>query len=157
MVQRTVNRTIQNSTMYTVGQAAKATGKSKSTISASIKKGVISAVKNEDGSYTIDPAELHRVFPAASSQNSAAEPPSNDIEPSNLVFQNGYLQGEVKLLREQLADKDNVIEDLRRRLDAEAEARRIESEERRRLTAILTDQRQEAKPQRWWQRRKAAE
>src|SRR3954451_2648136 len=37
------NRTTQNPTMYTIGQAAKATGKSKSTISAAIKKGRISA------------------------------------------------------------------------------------------------------------------
>ena len=127
--------------MYTIGQAAKATGKSKSTISTSIKKGTISAVKNEDGSYSIDPAELHRVFPAASNQNGSTEQQLDDSEPSNLIFQNGYLQGEVKLLREQLADKDGVIDDLRHRLDAEAEARRIEGEERRKLTAILTDQR----------------
>lgn len=130
--------------MYTVGQAAKATGKSKSTISTSIKKGTISAVKNEDGSYSIDPSELHRVFPPVESENGSTEPQSNDNEPSNLVLHNGYLHGEVKLLREQLADKDEVINDLRHRLDAEAEARRIEGEERRKLTAILTDQR--AKP-----------
>jgi hypothetical protein len=132
--------------MYTIGQAAKATGKSKSTISTSIKKGTISAVKNEDGSYSIDPSELHRVFPPAQSENGSTEPQSNDNEPSNLAFQNGYLQGEVKLLREQLADKDGVIDDLRQRLDAEAEARRIEGEERRKLTAILTDQRQPQQP-----------
>ncbi len=133
--------------MYTIGQAAKATGKSKSTISTSIKKGTISAVKNEDGSYSIDPAELHRVFPAASNENGSIEPQSNDSEPSNLAVQNGYLQGEVKLLREQLADKDGVIDDLRHRLDAEAEARRIEGEERRKLTAILTDQRPQQQPE----------
>src|ERR1035438_9507004 len=45
--------------MYTIGQAAKATGKSKSTISAYIKKGKIPANKNEDSSYTIDPTDLH--------------------------------------------------------------------------------------------------
>jgi hypothetical protein len=128
--------------MYTIGQAAKATGKSKSTISAAIKKGRISANNNEDGSYAIDPAELHRVFSPVQSQNGAVEPKSNDSEPSKLTFQNGYLQGEIKLLREQLADKDSVIDDLRHRLDAEAEARRIEGEERRKLTALLTDQRQ---------------
>jgi excisionase family DNA binding protein len=46
--------------MYTIGTAAKATGKSKSTISRDVEKGKISAVKNEDGSFAIDPAELHR-------------------------------------------------------------------------------------------------
>ena len=39
---------------YTLGQAAKATGKSKSTIQASIKKGRISASQNDFGQYQID-------------------------------------------------------------------------------------------------------
>jgi DNA-binding transcriptional MerR regulator len=48
---------------YTLGQAAKATGVSKMTLSRAIKKGIISASKNESGGYIIDPSELHRVFP----------------------------------------------------------------------------------------------
>ena len=48
---------------YTLGEAAKATGVSKMTLSRAIKKGTISASKNESGGYTIDPSELHRVFP----------------------------------------------------------------------------------------------
>lgn len=54
-------------------------------------------------------------------------------------------------LRKRLADKDAVIDDLRRRLDA-AEARLdAEAEERRKLTAVLTDQRGRRAP--WWRRR----
>jgi hypothetical protein len=41
------------------------------------------------------------------------------------------LERQIALLRGRLADKDSVIDDLRRRLDAEAE-------ERRKLTMILT-------------------
>lgn len=48
---------------YTLGDAAKATGKSKTTLHRAIKSGKISATKAENGSYSIDPAELHRVFP----------------------------------------------------------------------------------------------
>jgi hypothetical protein len=48
--------------VYTLGQAATATGKSKTTIANAIKKGRISARKDETGAYTIDPAELHRVY-----------------------------------------------------------------------------------------------
>lgn len=48
---------------YTLGQAAKATGKSKSTISKALKNGTISAEKGENGVFKIDPSELHRVFP----------------------------------------------------------------------------------------------
>lgn len=49
---------------YTLGTAAKATGKSKTTIQRAIAKGQISAEKRKDGGYSIDPSELHRVFPA---------------------------------------------------------------------------------------------
>jgi len=108
--------------MYTIGQAAKATGKSKSTISAYIKKGKIPANKNEDSSYTIDPTDLHRVFPPIAAED-GSEPQSNDTEPISLVVQNQHLQGEIELLREQLTNKDRVIDSLRRNL-AEAEEQR---------------------------------
>jgi hypothetical protein len=49
--------------VFTVGMAAKATGKSKSTISKAIKKGKISAARKPDGSYEIQPVELFRVYP----------------------------------------------------------------------------------------------
>ena len=52
--------------MYSLGQAAKATGRSKSALSRDIKAGKISATRNTDGSLSIDPAELHRVHPAVS-------------------------------------------------------------------------------------------
>lgn len=51
---------------YTLGEAAKATGKDKSTISRAIKKGTISAGKDAHERYDIDPAELHRVYPPKS-------------------------------------------------------------------------------------------
>jgi chromosome segregation ATPase len=56
------------------------------------------------------------------------------------------LQAEVDGLREQLALLKDERDDLRRRLDSEAE-------ERRRLTALLTDQRPAAQPdvrRGWW-------
>ena len=58
---------------YTLGQAAKATGLSKPTLSEAIKKGKISARKNESGSFEIDPAELHRVYPPVASPASEDE------------------------------------------------------------------------------------
>src|SRR4051794_17640033 len=45
---------------YSLGQAARAVGKAKSTLSRDVKSGKISAVRNPDGSVAIDPAELHR-------------------------------------------------------------------------------------------------
>lgn len=49
--------------VYTLGEAAIAVGKSKATISKAIKSGRISAEKQPNGSYKIDPSELHRVYP----------------------------------------------------------------------------------------------
>lgn len=51
---------------YTLGQAAKACGKSKSTLSKAVKAGKISVSKKDDGSFHIEPVELFRVFPAVS-------------------------------------------------------------------------------------------
>ena len=51
--------------MFSLAQAAKATGKSRPTIARAIKNGRLSASRADDGSYEIDPAELSRVFPLA--------------------------------------------------------------------------------------------
>ena len=45
-----------------LSQAAKLTGKSKSTINRAIRTGKLSATRHEDGTYSIDPAELARAF-----------------------------------------------------------------------------------------------
>ena len=58
------------------------------------------------------------------------------------------LQREIELLRERLTDKDEVIDDLRARLDGEAEERRRTQAQ---FTALLTDQRAKPEPgQRRW-------
>jgi hypothetical protein len=144
--------------MYSIGQAARATGKSKSVIHTAIKKGTISATKNEDGTYAIDPSELHRVFPPVSFQNGVKEPDSNVPEPSepgDFRFENGRLKGELEELRERLAAIDiqhererqqfaDQIEDLRRRLDQSEQERRDKD---RQLTALLTDQSRKPAPE----------
>src|SRR3546814_11777163 len=52
---------------YTLGEAAKATGISKASISRAINSGRISAIKTESGSLSIEPVELHRVYTPPSS------------------------------------------------------------------------------------------
>ena len=54
---------------YTLGQAAAASGRNRSTILRSIQKGRISAEKDANGQWTIDPAELHRVYPSVPSDS----------------------------------------------------------------------------------------
>lgn len=136
---------------YTLGEAAKHTGLSKPTLQRAIKSGKLSASRNEDGSYSIDPAELERAYPIAERSSNA----TGNMKRSETPIESGALQVEVALLREKLTSAsiererereqlNRQIEDLQRRLDAEAEARRVEGEERRKLTAILTDQREKA-------------
>jgi hypothetical protein len=158
----TVAETICNSLMYTIGTAARATGKSKSTISRDVDKGKISAVKNEDGSYSIDPAELHRVYPAVGSGNSTTDGQSNDLQPLRGSDGSGGLATQLEHARERLSlleaersrEREQLleqVEDLRARLDRSEEERR---EKDRQLTALLTDQRG-GRRRRWFWRRKA--
>ena len=63
--------------VLSLSQAAKLTGKSKSTINRAIKAGKLSATRHEDGTYSIDPAELARAFdvePLDGAKRSGAEP-----------------------------------------------------------------------------------
>ncbi len=114
---------------HTLGTAAHTAGVSKSTLRRAIERGRLSATRRDDGSYEIDPAELARVFPRPSADTAemARHGTGNDT---------GGLQHEVAVLRE-------VVEDLRRRLDA-SEAERRQAQER--LTALLTDQRPTSQP-----------
>ena len=60
---------------YTIGEAAKATGKSKATISKAIKTGVLSAERQgtkTTSPFAIDASELFRVF-SPSSSNTATQ------------------------------------------------------------------------------------
>ena len=139
--------------MYSLGRAAKAVGRAKSTISNDLKTGKISATRNPDGSWTIDPAELHRVYPPVSNPNGSTNPKSNNHEPRAAGDRTGTelagLRREVELLREQLDNRDDSIRDLRSRLDAESAERRTAQAQ---LTALLTDQRTAPTvPRRpWW-------
>jgi excisionase family DNA binding protein len=55
-------------TTLSLGQAARATGASKSTIQRAIKTGRLSATRLEGGGYSIDPSELFRVYSPASQE-----------------------------------------------------------------------------------------
>ena len=82
----------------TLSQAAKHVGINKATLSRYIKQGKISAVKQEDGSYHIDPSELDRLRELMRADTRDVTP---SIQPSST--------GEVALLRELLAEKDRTM------------------------------------------------
>jgi len=112
---------------YSLGQAAKAAGRSKTTVHRAIAGGRLSAARTESGGWSIDPAELARVFPADSSGNGlveriGTEPPAEEL---------AQVRADRDRFRALAEERDETIRDLRTRLDHEAE-------ERRKLTAILT-------------------
>ena len=124
---------------YTLGEAAKATGLTKPTIAKAIKIGRLSATKNDNGSYTIDPAELHRVYPAipfTGKQEVTALPSDTLGLPPNLPSALLALErSERARERQQLND---TIDDLRKRLDEATDAQREAAAEIRKLTLMLT-------------------
>jgi hypothetical protein len=100
---------------YTLGMAAPAAGLSKSTIHRTIKAGRISATRAEAGSYAIDPAELHRVFPAAQkvtrSGNDCVIQDATPSEQSEIALRYARLEAEIvaslqvnAVLRQQLLE-----------------------------------------------------
>lgn len=95
---------------YTLGTAAKAVGKSKATISKAIKSGKISATKHDNGSYTIDPAELHRVYPPTPSETVDGEPsdtPKETVEtPSEIILLQVKLEAAQKRIEDLEEDRD---------------------------------------------------
>jgi hypothetical protein len=129
---------------YSLSEAAKATGKNKTTIQRAIKSGKISAIKGNSGSYEIEPSELHRVFPPVPTQSSK----SNDLQQNAFSFTNSNLARVLELEKElavaeerangfegQMHRLSETVDDLRKRLD--------QSESR--VTALLS-----APPNRSW-------
>jgi len=124
----------------TLNQAAKECGRAKSTLSKAIKSGKLSAERGDKGAFLIDPSELFRVFPK-SSNGDQSEPMGN----TKIEQGNSDLEREVEALRKEIdtanlerererTQLSETINDLRTRLDRE-------NEERRALTAMITDQR----------------
>src|SRR3546814_4966794 len=117
---------------YTLGEAAKATGISKASISRAINSGRISAIKTESGSFSIEPVELHRVYPPKSSAPVSGVPSEtvrNTGGDTGNTSDSNVLQARLNAALEQLRDRDGTIDDLRHRLDRSDEERRERSEE----------------------------
>ena len=112
--------------MLTLTESAKETGLSRTAIFNAIKKGRLSATKNAQGQYLIDPAELFRVYKPINNVNVDIE--RHELTEVNARFDmmNQLLEAKDQLIKQIESERD----DLRRRLD----------EESRKLTAFLTHQ-----------------
>ena len=105
---------------YTLGQAAKATGMNKMTISRAISAGRISAAKNEKGEYSIDPSELFRVYPPKTSIQPVTQPVAEGVK---VTESDGLLQWikELKIRleaeQERVADHKRMIQEIQQDRD----------------------------------------
>ena len=119
----------------TLGQAARQAGISKSYLSRLVKSGKISAQRQENGEFRIDPSELDRLADIRTHGHDTGNRMSERLEtPRELV-----LQREVELLREMLRDKEQTLQDVR----GERDAWRQQAQ-----TLLLTAG--ETKSRRWW-------
>lgn len=118
---------------YTLGEAAKAVGKSKTTLHRAIKSGKISASRADDGSYVIEPSELHRLFPSVTPGTTGAPLHRNDTE------QQSYNLGTLRIQME-MQEKERERE---RALLQEtiADLREDRDKWRQQATALLEDKR----------------
>jgi hypothetical protein len=110
---------------YTLGQASKACGKTKTTISNAIEKGKISATKDENGRYQIDPAELDRVYKLDMQKLSEIDH-TRPQQDTNLFIENATLKAKLEAMAE-----------LKHQIEGERDNLR---EQNNRITALLTSQ-----------------
>ena len=96
---------------YTLGEAANAAGKAKSTIFKACKDGLISFSRDGRGRFLIEPVELHRVFPPFNVEHPierATEQPQTaaqtDTDALKAVIERDFLKREVEQLRTLLDD-----------------------------------------------------
>ena len=122
---------------YTLGQAAKATGKNRTTIYRAIKNGKISATQNAHGEYDIDPAELHRVYPPKQQGNTVRNSEDATLSNTNLLIENRELKAKLDAANERDQLKDQIIDDLKE----------DRNRWRQQATALLTDKQAAISPE----------
>ena len=139
-----------NKIYYTLTQAAKATGKHKSTVLRALQADKIQSTKDAHGSYQIDAEGLHAVYPLVVRTDSAtdtnatertdatAAPVHNDAQPlrtdaealrTSAVLESEQAVSEQK--SQQIDDLRSTVADLQSRLDqSESDRRQLETDRR---------------------------
>ena len=143
--------------MLTLGQAARMTATSKTTLTRAIKAGKLSATRNEDGSYSIEPSELARVYEiqpatletgpatgnavhqATPGAGQGVTPATPDVE---MLTHYAALEAELKGLRD-------MVTELRQSRDA------WQQQAERATTALAAPSRSEPVRLAWWPWRRA--
>ncbi len=125
---------------YSVSDAAKVVGKSRSTINRDIRNGKLTVQKDDKGKPFIELVELERVYDRV---NIDALSEATLTKQPDTTYVDALIQSkdaEIELLKRQL-------DDMAHRLDASDTERRRVTEQ---LTGLLTDQRERGLG--WWSR-----
>ncbi len=106
---------------FSAAQAAKEVGKATATITRAIDKGKLSAEKDENGAWQIDPSELFRVFAPKPPENPSMKRYANPDEKGERGGQISGLERLVETLQQELAwlreDRAEQVADLRSERD----------------------------------------
>lgn len=118
---------------FTLGQAAKATGRSKAGILDAIRGGRLSASRDDKNQWQIDPAELHRVYPLIVQWEVKTEQDQTPLNAQELR----HFQEKIGFLERIISGLESERDNWRERFDKEAAERR---EAQTKLTALLAHQ-----------------
>jgi excisionase family DNA binding protein len=125
----------------TLGQAARASGVSKSYLSKLIRSGKITAERQASGEYRIDPSELDRI--------AAIRPQKQDdtgVHAQSDTLEKTGWERERELLLLLVAKQDQTIADLR----ADRDAWRAQAERAQQTPLLTTQEIQPKQKRRWW-------
>lgn len=130
---------MENSTYFTIGQAAKETGKAKSTIKKAIDNGDLSVSEKTARGFKIEASELFRVFPRKTEERSQ----NAQIEQTETIekhIENSVLKAKLELADQRYDDAQRTIEDLRSDRDAW----------KHQATALIEDKSEKNQPGKGW-------
>ena len=105
--------------MLTLGQAARLTGRGKTTLTRAIRAGRLSATRRDDGGYLIDPSELARIYDVTPETGAAAgyaahrATPDGDPSDSEVKAALAIAEEKIEGLKALLAERDKVLEEVR--------------------------------------------
>jgi hypothetical protein len=125
---------------YTLGQAAKAVGMSKTSILRSIKAGRISAGRDELGQWSIEPCELHRVYPALSEDDPGTGNGTRERAVTGGGTALAVAHARAALAEARMSDFKSMLDDIREQRD------RWQQQAERLAGLAITDQRKEPTP-----------
>ena len=131
----------------TLREAADAVGASKSTLFRAIRAGRLSATRDNDGNFRVDPAELFRVYEPAISERSAPQRATPQVMTQDAPAPDTELKVRCASLQAEVQGLKQMVEELRRSREKwEAQAERLALAPPTPVTVNMPERRP------WWRR-----